>query len=81
MIIKRFNVRVELNHTRYKFPLYLLTPDVVINKVVMLCLFCRELHDPSFLDAINSLLVAGEYPHLFSNDEMEGLLQVRFLTT
>jgi len=43
--------------------------------------FCgfREIHDPLFLDAINSLLVAGEYPHLFSNDELEGLLQVRYL--
>lgn len=29
-----------------------------------------------YLDAINSLLISGEYPHLFTNDEMEGLLQV-----
>nr|CAB3238692.1 dynein heavy chain 8, axonemal-like [Phallusia mammillata] len=43
---------------------------------VSVVLSARELQDPSFLDAINSLLVAGEYPHLFSNDELEGLLQV-----
>ena len=29
-----------------------------------------------FLDAVNSLLNSGDYPHLFSNDEMEGFLQV-----
>jgi hypothetical protein len=29
-----------------------------------------------YLDAINSLLISGEVPHLFTNDEMEGLLQV-----
>ena len=47
---------------------------------VNLCVLCvpqgRDLHDPLYLDAINSLLVAGEYPHLFTNDEMDGLLQV-----
>lgn len=36
----------------------------------------RDLEDPVYLDAINSLLISGEYPHLFTNDEMEGLLQV-----
>lgn len=34
------------------------------------------MEDPVYLDAINSLLISGEYPHLFTNDEMEGLLQV-----
>ncbi|CAK8694917.1 unnamed protein product [Clavelina lepadiformis] len=43
---------------------------------VSVVLSARELQDPTFLDAINSLLVAGEYPHLFSNDELDGLLQV-----
>jgi len=40
-------------------------------------LTARELVDPMFLDAINSLLVSGEYAHIFSNDELDGLLQVR----
>ena len=39
----------------------------------------RDLLDSVYLDAINSLLVSGEYPHLFSNDEMDGLLLVRSL--
>ncbi len=34
------------------------------------------LRDPLYLDAINSLLICGEYPHLFTNDELDGLLQV-----
>lgn len=38
-------------------------------------LTARELVDPMFLDAINSLLVSGEYAHIFSNDELDGLLQ------
>ena len=37
----------------------------------------RDLEDPLYLDAINSLLVSGEYPHLFTNDELDGLLMVR----
>ena len=28
------------------------------------------------MDALNSFLAAGELPTLFTNDEMEGLLQV-----
>lgn len=28
-----------------------------------------------YLDAINSVLICGEYPHLFTNDELDGLLQ------
>lgn len=39
----------------------------------------RDVEDPVYLDAINSLLISGEYPHLFSNDEMEGLLQVHLI--
>ncbi|GFN75495.1 dynein beta chain, ciliary [Plakobranchus ocellatus] len=44
-------------------------------KVISLLFTARDLEDPSYLDALNSLLISGEYPHLFSNDEMEGLLQ------
>ncbi|KAK6987321.1 dynein heavy chain 5 axonemal, partial [Biomphalaria glabrata] len=43
-------------------------------KVIGLLFTARDLEDPIYMDAINSLLVSGEYPHLFSNDEMEGLL-------
>ena len=31
-----------------------------------------------YLDALNSLLISGEYPPLFSVDELDSLLQVRF---
>ena len=53
----------------------------MLNSVIftMLCsifMQARDLEDPVYLDAINSLLISGEYPHLFTNDEMEGLLQV-----
>jgi dynein heavy chain len=34
-----------------------------------------------YLDAVNSLLLSSQYPHLFSSDEMEGLLQVQHLLT
>ncbi|XP_067674368.1 uncharacterized protein [Haliotis asinina] len=44
-------------------------------KIITLMFTSRDLADPVYLDAINSLLVSGEYPHLFSNDEMDGLLQ------
>lgn len=37
------------------------------------------MEDPVYLDAINSLLISGEYPHLFTNDEMDGLLQVNII--
>lgn len=37
------------------------------------------MEDPVYLDAINSLLISGEYPHLFTNDEMDGLLQVNVI--
>ena len=49
---------------------------MVVGKVVSILLTARELIDPVFLDAVNSLLVSGEYAHIFSNDELEGLLQV-----
>lgn len=45
--------------------------------------FChqgRDLEDRIYLDAINSILISGEYPSLFTNDEMDGLLQVSFLS-
>ncbi|XP_041355189.1 dynein gamma chain, flagellar outer arm-like isoform X3 [Gigantopelta aegis] len=44
-------------------------------KSITLMFTGRHLVDPVYLDAINSLLISGEYPHLFSNDEMDGLLQ------
>ncbi|CAH1799095.1 unnamed protein product [Owenia fusiformis] len=44
-------------------------------KVKTLLFTARDLQDEIYLDAINSLLVCGEYPHLFTNDEMDGLLQ------
>ncbi|XP_006824289.1 dynein axonemal heavy chain 5-like, partial [Saccoglossus kowalevskii] len=44
-------------------------------KMLTLVFTGRDLRDERYLDAINSLLVSGEYPHLFSNDELEGLLQ------
>jgi len=39
---------------------------VLPGKVVSVMLTARELVDPMFLDAINSLLVSGEYAHIFS---------------
>nr|XP_014351636.1 PREDICTED: dynein heavy chain 8, axonemal-like [Latimeria chalumnae] len=36
----------------------------------------RELVDDMYLDAINSLLTCGEYPPLYSTEEMNDLLQV-----
>ncbi|XP_076466964.1 uncharacterized protein LOC143298129 [Babylonia areolata] len=44
-------------------------------KIITLLFTSRDLTDAVYLDAINSLLISGEYPHLFSNDEMDGLLQ------
>lgn len=35
-----------------------------------------DLRDDMYLDALNSLLVSGEYPPLFSIDELDSLLQV-----
>ena len=46
-------------------------------KVLSVMLTARDLADPMYLDAINSLLISGEYAHIFSNDELDGLLQVR----
>ncbi|XP_053397319.1 dynein axonemal heavy chain 5-like isoform X6 [Mercenaria mercenaria] len=43
-------------------------------KILTLVFTARDLEDPVYLDAINSVLISGEYPHLFSNDELEGLL-------
>ena len=41
-----------------------------------ICFQGRDLEDPLYLDAINSLLASGEYPYLFTNDELDGLLMV-----
>lgn len=35
-----------------------------------------DLRDDMYLDALNSLLISGEYPPLFSVDELDSLLQV-----
>lgn len=53
---------------------------LILGKVLSVLLTARELVDPLFLDAVNSLLVSGEYAHIFSNDELDGLLQVTVLT-
>ncbi|KAL5009692.1 hypothetical protein ScPMuIL_011997 [Solemya velum] len=44
-------------------------------KILTVMFTGRDLEDPVYLDAINSLLISGQYTHLFSNDELEGLLQ------
>ncbi|XP_033874385.3 dynein axonemal heavy chain 8-like [Acipenser ruthenus] len=45
-------------------------------KVAALLLTARELGDDSYLDAINSILISGEYAPLFSREEMHDLLQI-----
>ena len=37
-----------------------------------------DLRDDMYLDALNSLLISGEYPPLFSVDELDSLLQVLY---
>ena len=45
------------------------------------CLFqAADLRDDMYLDALNSLLISGEYPPLFSTDELDSLLQVKYYT-
>jgi len=36
----------------------------------------RDLVNGRYMDAINSLLASGEYPFLFTNDELDSLLLV-----
>ena len=36
----------------------------------------RNMMNGKYLDAINSLLASGEYPFLFTNDELDSLLLV-----
>ena len=36
-----------------------------------------DLRDDMYLDVLNSLLISGEYPPLFSADELDSLLQVK----
>ncbi|XP_071818739.1 dynein axonemal heavy chain 5-like isoform X4 [Apostichopus japonicus] len=43
-------------------------------KMLTLLFTGRDLRQKEYLNAVNSLLVAGEYPQLFSNDELESLL-------
>ncbi|XP_071954985.1 uncharacterized protein [Antedon mediterranea] len=43
-------------------------------KMLTLMFTGQDLKEDVYLDAINSLLVCGEYPPLFSNDELDGLL-------
>ncbi|XP_041109797.1 dynein heavy chain 8, axonemal-like [Polyodon spathula] len=45
-------------------------------KVAALLLTARELGDDSYLDAINSILISGDYAPLFSREEMHDLLQI-----
>ena len=49
-----------------------------VDEDIIIILFSqgRDLREDLYMDAINSVLVCGEYPHLFTNDEMDGLLQV-----
>ena len=44
-------------------------------KKINICFSARDLEDDIYLDALNSVLTCGEYPHLFTNDELDGLLQ------
>ncbi|XP_030850579.1 dynein heavy chain 8, axonemal isoform X3 [Strongylocentrotus purpuratus] len=44
-------------------------------KMLTLMFTGRDLKEDVYLDAINSILICGEYPPLFSNDELDGLLQ------
>ena len=39
-----------------------------------------DLRDDMYLDALNSLLISGEYPPLFSVDELDSLLQVMYFS-
>ena len=44
---------------------------------VCLCFIqAPDIRDDMYLDALNSLLISGEYPPLFSVDELDSLLQV-----
>ncbi|XP_071504103.1 dynein axonemal heavy chain 5-like [Diadema antillarum] len=44
-------------------------------KMLTLMFTGQDLKEDVYLDAINSILICGEYPPLFSNDELDGLLQ------
>ncbi|XP_029452717.1 dynein gamma chain, flagellar outer arm-like [Rhinatrema bivittatum] len=48
----------------------------VEGKATAILLRAQDLVKERFLDAINSLLIGGEYPPLFSTEEMNDLLQV-----
>ena len=53
----------------------LLLTNVLIH--VFICFIqAPDLRDDMYLDALNSLLISGEYPPLFSVDELDSLLQV-----
>ena len=38
----------------------------------------KDLTSPLVADTLNSVMACGELPTLYTNDEMEGLLQVSF---
>ena len=40
----------------------------------------EDLSSPLVADTLNSVMACGELPTLYTNDEMEGLLQVSFIT-
>lgn len=45
------------------------------------CIQEQDLVSGQYVDAINSLLVSGEYPFLFTNDELDSLLLVSLAVT
>ncbi|KAJ1151043.1 hypothetical protein NDU88_003830 [Pleurodeles waltl] len=50
--------------------------SAVEGNATAILLTAQDLVEASYLDAINSLLICGEYPSLFSTEEMTDLLQV-----
>ena len=48
----------------------------VLSHVCVCFIQAPDLRDDMYLDALNSLLISGEYPPLFSVDELDSLLQV-----
>ncbi|KAM4694307.1 uncharacterized protein O3C94_004765 [Discoglossus pictus] len=50
--------------------------SAVEGKPTAILLTAQDLDTGSYLDAINSLLICGEYPSLFTTEEMSDLLQV-----
>ena len=66
-------VRELLNKIIYSFAKHSVFLSLTFN---LLLIQGRDLREEVYLDAVNSILICGEYPPLFSNDELDGLLQV-----